>query len=199
MHEDDDSWKFGLEVIKYMSDTTTRWSEETGLRWVLTQTPAESTAYRLAKLDYGRFADKAIVQGDKESGSIYYTNSSHMRVDAKVALMKRLQVEGAFHPLNTGGMMAHVWVGGSHPDPEVLWDLTKKIAKNTLTGYWAYTKDMTHCNNCGKVVGGLHDNCPSCSSSNIEQYSRITGYYQRVSGWNEGKKQELRDRYKLSL
>jgi ribonucleoside-triphosphate reductase len=92
-----------------------------------------------------------------------------------------------------------VWIGESHPDPEVLWDLTKKIAKKTLVGYWAYTKDMTHCNNCGKVVGGLHDNCPSCSSSMVEQYSRITGYYQRVSGWNEGKKQELRDRYKLSI
>ncbi len=199
MHEDADSWKFGLEVIKYMSDTAARWSEETGLRWVLTQTPAESTAYRFAKLDYGRFADKATVRGDRESGSIYYTNSSHVRVDAKVGLMKRLQVEGAFHPLNSGGMMAHVWVGESHPDPAVLWDLTKKIAKNTLTGYWAYTKDMTHCNNCGKVIGGLHDNCPSCSSSNVEQYSRITGYYQRVSGWNDGKKQELKDRYKLSL
>lgn len=199
MHEDNDAWKFGLEVIKHISDTCTRWSEETGLRWVLTQTPAESTSYRMAKLDYGKFADKAIVQGDKESGSIYYTNSSHVRVDAKVNLMKRLQIEGAFHPLNSGGMMAHVWIGESHPDPEVLWDLTKNIAKNTLAGYWAYTRDMTHCNNCGKVVGGLHSNCPSCSSSNIEQYSRITGYYQKVSGWNEGKKQELRDRYKLSI
>jgi len=199
MHEDADSWRFGLEVIKYMSDATARWTEESGLRWVLTQTPAESTAYRLAKLDYGRFADRATVRGHRDSGSIYYTNSSHVRVDAKVALMRRLQIEGAFHPLNTGGMMAHVWIGESHPDPEVLWDLTKKIAKKTLVGYWAYTKDMTHCNNCGKVVGGLHDNCPSCSSSMVEQYSRITGYYQRVSGWNEGKKQELRDRYKLSI
>lgn len=199
MHEDTSSWRFGLEVIKYMSDTTTEWSKESGLRWVLTQTPAESTAARLAKLDYGRFADRAVVRGDRDSGSIYYTNSSHVRVDAKVSLMKRLQVEGSFHPLNTGGMMAHVWIGESYPDPEVLWNLTKNIAKNTLTGYWAYTKDMTHCNNCGKVVGGLHDNCPSCSSSKVEQYSRITGYYQRVSGWNAGKKQELRDRYRLSL
>jgi ribonucleoside-triphosphate reductase len=199
MHESDDAWRFGLEVIKYISDTTTRWTQESGLKWVLTQTPAESTAYRLAKLDYGQFAEKAVVRGDLSSGSIYYTNSSHVRVDADIPLFRRLQIEGAFHPLNTGGMMAHVWIGESHPDPEALWELTKKIAMNTLVGYWAYTKDMTHCNACGKVVGGLQENCPSCGSSDIEQYSRITGYYQRVSGWNDGKKQELKDRYRTRL
>jgi ribonucleoside-triphosphate reductase len=199
MHEDESSWRFGLEVVKYMSDTTGRWTEETGLRWVLTQTPAESTAYRLAKMDYGRFASRAAVQGDTESGNIYYTNSSHVRVDARVPLMRRLQIEGAFHPLNTGGMMAHVWMGESHPSPETMWELTKKIAKNTLIGYWAYTKDMTHCNQCGKMVGGIEDNCPSCGSADVERYSRITGYYQKISGWNKGKRQELQDRYRTRL
>ena len=33
----------------------------------------------------------------------------------------------------------------------------------------------------------------------IEHYSRITGYYQNVSGWNTGKKQELRDRIRYSI
>ncbi|RLF56604.1 MAG: oxidoreductase, partial [Thermoplasmata archaeon] len=32
--------------------------------------------------------------------------------------------------------------------------------------------------------------------TDVEQYSRITGYYQRVSGWNEGKQRELKDRYR---
>ncbi len=199
MHESDSAWRFGLEVIKYMSDTTKRWSAESGLRWVLTQTPAESTAQRLAKLDYGQFADKAVVQGDKKSSSIYYTNSSHVRVDANVPLLKRLKIEGAFHPLNTGGMMGHVWMGESHPNPDIMWELTKKIAKNTLIGYWAYTKDMTHCNTCGRTVGGILESCPGCGSAKVEQYSRITGYYQKISGWNKGKKQELKDRYRTRI
>jgi ribonucleoside-triphosphate reductase len=188
-----------LEVIKYIADTTARWTEESGLRWVVTQTPAESTAYRLAKLDYGRFPEKAIVRGDLKSGSIYYTNSSHVRVDARIPLFRRLQIEGAFHPLNTGGMMAHVWIGESYPNPATLWELTKKIAMNTLVGYWAYTKDMTHCNKCKKMAGGLHESCPSCGSQDVEQYSRITGYYQKISGWNDGKRQELKDRFRIRL
>jgi len=196
LHESDDAWRLGLNIIKFMSDKTMEWSQESGIKWVVTQTPAESTAYRLAKLDYQEFGDKAVVQGDKSSGAIYYTNSSHVRVSASIPLFRRLQIEGSFHPLCNGGMMAHVWLGESFPNPEALWELTKKIAMHTLVGYWAYTKDMTHCNTCGKTIGGLHSKCLACGSTDVEQYSRITGYYQRVSGWNEGKQQELKDRYR---
>jgi len=33
----------------------------------------------------------------------------------------------------------------------------------------------------------------------VEWWSRVTGYYQAVSGWNEGKKKELMDRYRTAL
>jgi ribonucleoside-triphosphate reductase len=199
LHESKDAWRFGLEVIKRMMDTAMEWSIETGQRWVITQTPAESAAHRLALLDLKEFNGKAIVQGDVKSGSVYYTNSSHVRVSADVPLFERLKIEGAFHPLCNGGMMAHVWVGESSPNPELLWELTKKIATRTLVGYWAYTKDMTFCRSCKKLSGGIKKSCPFCRSKDIEWYSRVTGYYQRVSGWNDGKVQELFDRKRVNL
>ncbi len=197
LHESDEAWKFGLKVVKFMLDTAVEWSKESGLRWVITQTPAESTAYRFARLDRKYFGSKAIVRG--EGNSIYYTNSSHCRVSAEIPLFDRLRIEGSFHPLCNGGMMAHVWIGESSPNPELLWKLTEKIAKKTLIGYWAYTKDMTFCKKCKKVIGGINSECPICGSKDVECYSRITGYYQRVSGWNEGKRRELKDRYKIRL
>ncbi len=33
----------------------------------------------------------------------------------------------------------------------------------------------------------------------IDHYSRITGYYQNISGWNKGKLAELRDRKRYNL
>ncbi len=33
----------------------------------------------------------------------------------------------------------------------------------------------------------------------LEHYSRITGYYQNITGWNEGKIRELKDRKRYSL
>ncbi len=199
LHESKDAWRFGLEVIKRMMDITMEWSEETGQRWVITQTPAESAAHRLALLDLKEFNGKAVVQGDVKTGAVYYTNSSHVRVSADVPLFERLKIEGAFHPLCNGGMMAHVWIGESSPNPELLWELTKKIATKTLVGYWAYTKDMTFCRNCKNLSGGIRKNCPNCGSSNVEWYSRVTGYYQRVSGWNDGKRRELFDRKRVNL
>ncbi len=197
LHESKDAWRFGLEVIKRMMDVTNEWSVETGQRWVITQTPAESCAHRLALLDLKEFNGRAIVQGNVETGAVYYTNSSHVRVSADVPLFERLRIEGSFHPLCNGGMMAHVWIGESSPNPELLWELTRKIATKTLIGYWAYTKDMTFCRDCGKLSGGINRNCPFCNSNNVEWYSRVTGYYQRVSGWNDGKRQELLDRKRV--
>jgi len=196
LHESEEAWSFGLKIIKFMLDTAVDWSKETGLRWVITQTPAESTAYRFARLDKKYFRS-AVVQG--EGDSVYYTNSSHCRVSAGIPLFERLRIEGSFHPLCNGGMMAHVWMGESSPSPELLWKLTKKIATKTLIGYWAYTKDMTYCRRCQKVSGGIFNACPSCGSNDVECYSRITGYYQRVSGWNEGKKRELMDRHRVTI
>jgi len=199
LHESKDAWRFGLEVIKRMMDVAMEWSMETGQRWVITQTPAESAAHRLALLDLKEFNGKAVVQGDVSSGAVYYTNSSHVRVSADVPLFERLKIEGAFHPLCNGGMMAHVWIGESSPNPELLWELTKKIATKTLIGYWAYTKDMTFCRRCKRLHGGILKRCPNCGSDDVEWYSRVTGYYQRVSGWNDGKVKELFDRKRVRL
>lgn len=33
----------------------------------------------------------------------------------------------------------------------------------------------------------------------LEHYSRITGYYQKVSGWNDGKTQEFNDRRRVRI
>jgi len=33
----------------------------------------------------------------------------------------------------------------------------------------------------------------------LDKYSRITGYYQNISGWNAGKLQELKDRKRYRI
>ncbi len=194
LHEDREAWRFGLKVVKFMSDTCREFAEETGLRWALLQTPAESCAHRLALIDLREFGDRAVVQGDRKTGAVYYTNSSHVRPSADVPLMRRLLIEGSFHPLTTGGAIAHVWLGERRPDPGALWSLTKKIATRTNISYFAHTLDYTVCPRCWTTEAGLLERCPRCGYEGVEWYSRITGYYSRVSRWNAGKKAELADR-----
>jgi methionyl-tRNA synthetase len=52
---------------------------------------------------------------------------------------------------------------------------------------------IAYCKKCGKPV------CPICNAHSVVQISRVTGYYQDVSGWNEAKKQELKDRVRYSI
>jgi len=41
--------------------------------------------------------------------------------------------------------------------------------------------------------------CNICKNHNVQQISRVTGYMSVVSGFNEGKKQELRDRKRYNV
>jgi ribonucleoside-triphosphate reductase len=163
----------------------------------LVQTPAESTANRFAKLD-AKYQNN-MVRGEKGSKNVYYTNSSHVNVGANIPLWDRIKIESSFHPLLMGGAITHIFMGEKAPNPEALADFIKKISTKTLCSYFSFTKDMTQCKDCGKMSNGMKEKCQFCSSSNIEWYSRVTGYLTPVKSWNDGKKAEMKDRVKYSL
>ncbi len=199
IHSSPNAWKFGLRVMKHMKERVAQFREEHGMNFALARTPAESTAFRFARIDRKRYPGKALVQGDPNTNSVYYTNSFHVRPNANVPLFKRMQIEGSFHPLTDGGAMSHIWLGEENPNPEAVAELTKKLAKRTAIQYMAFTKDLTACDSCGAVLGGVNTECPKCGSKNIQVWSRITGYYQNIKGWNKGKLQELKDRRRYAL
>jgi ribonucleoside-triphosphate reductase len=200
LHESPDVYKLGFDYIKYMREYMNDKSEQTGLRFTLTQSPAETTCGRFAKLDYLEFGDTAIVQGDKTNiDSLYYTNSSHMNVSANMPLYERAKLDGAFHPLCNGGHIAHIFLGEANPDPEGLLVLTEKLCKNTELGLFDYAKEVTTCDDCHTVVGGLHETCPKCGSAALEKYARITGYTQNVGGFNRAKVEEVKNRHKYTI
>ena len=197
LHESDDSWKVGLRIMKAMKDTVAQFRDETKLIFALARTPAESSAYRLAQIDLRKYGDTAVVNGENDSA--YYSNSFHTRPSADIPLWKKLTIEGAFHPLTDGGAMSHVYLSEKNPSPEGIYELTKKIATKTAIQYFAFTKDLSVCSKCNFTSGGLVDECPNCSSRNIDWWSRITGYYQNVAGWNKGKLAELSERRRYGL
>ncbi|MGI6465864.1 MAG: anaerobic ribonucleoside-triphosphate reductase [Methanobacterium sp.] len=198
--EDPDSLKLGLKVIDYMNGRAQDLKKDTGLRWTIIQTPAESTAYRFAMLDREKFGKDAVTQGDV--GAYYYTNSSHVPVDTSLNLAEKIRIEEQFHSRTLGGHIFHAFMGESHSDPEALMSLTDKIARKSDIGFWAYSSALSFCVKCKTLMKGLQDSCASCGEKKeVEWYDRITGYVQQVGrsksasgGWNAGKMQELRDR-----
>lgn len=123
-----------MKIIDHMRRCTEEYSKVTGLRFGVLQTPAESTCHRLALIDRKMFGDRVVVQGDRLTESIYYTNNSHVVPSANIPLGERIKIESSFHPLTRGGAILHVWLGEANPSPEALFNLTKRIASGSLVG-----------------------------------------------------------------
>jgi len=198
IHESKQAQMFALKIIAYMKREADRLGKEYGIKLALEQTPAESTAYRFAKLDLREFPDQArtTVKGNMKSGEVYYTNSTYINVGADVSPIERVRIEGMFHPLIDAGAMSHIWLGESKPSPEGIAAFVVKTFRNTQNTQIAFSPEFTSCLDCGQTTRGLSETCPKCGSSHIEGITRVTGFFSKISGWNKGKIGELKDRMK---
>ena len=198
LHESDEAIRFGLKVIAYMKILADKLSEKHGMHFVLEQTPAESTAYRFAKLDLQKYPEEAgqVIKGDIERNEIYYTNSTLFNLGAEMNPIERIKLEGLFHPLIEAGAITHIWLGEARPSAESLANFVKKTFHWTKNDQVAFSPEFTSCRSCFRTARGLLETCPHCGSSDLEGITRITGYFTKLSSWNKGKLGELRDRYR---
>ena len=201
MHQDDEAFRFGLLVIAFMREECRRLSAEYDMHFVLEQTPAESTAYRMAKLDLEYFRDQTrqVVKGAIDDGSTYYTNSTYLNVGERIDPIERVYREGKFHDMIEAGALTHVWLADSRPPRESIANFVKKTYRHTRNAQVAFSPEFSTCNACMKTSRGLAEVCPHCGSSELDFITRVTGYFSKVSGWNAGKRSELLDRYKGRL
>ncbi len=196
LHESEDSIKIAVRLLLDMEKFRKGLEMRSGKKVMLARTPAESTAQTFAVK-----GDTSTIQSlvKKRDAPVYYSNGTHTYVGAKISLGKKIDIEHKFFPILSGGNIFHAWVGESSSDPGALYKLTQRICRNSQIGYFSYTKDLTVCSSCQSTGTGMLDVCPKCGSTNVRHWSRITGYYTDVTGWNEGKRQELRDRYRVSI
>ncbi len=196
LHESAEAMKFALKVISFMKLKCEELSEKFDLHFVLEQTPAESTAYRFAKLDMEHFAEKAakVLKGNLALREIYYTNSTYFNVSHQMNPIERVLKEGLFHPLIEAGALTHVWLGESRPSASSIANFVVKAFRETQNSQIAFSPEFTTCADCGRTSRGLHETCPYCGGANTEGITRITGYFSRIPGWNKGKIGELKDR-----
>ena len=198
MHQSKQAFKFGLKVIAHMKLLVEKFSQRYGMRFVLEQTPAESTAYRLAKLDLKYHSPKSgyIVKGDISRGEVYYTNSTYLNNAAVLNPIERVRQEGLFHPLIEGGALTHIWLGEARPSKLSLANFVIKTFQKTENDQIAFSPEFTTCNLCHRTSRGIRPSCVYCGSEDVDGITRITGYFTKISSWNKGKIGELRNRYR---
>lgn len=189
--------KYALRTIAHMNIKTKEFGEKYKLKFSLEETPAESTARRLAKIDLEKYPEsRKVVKGDIENDAPYYTNSIHFRADAPIDLVTRIRQQSKYHHMIESGAIIHAFVGENKPSPESLINLIKKVYDNTQCAQFVVSPEFTVCNQCSYTDRGLKDNCSECGSKDVDGITRIVGYFSKVSNWNKSKLGELEDRHK---
>jgi ribonucleoside-triphosphate reductase len=179
--------EFTIETLQFMKEVMREFQEETGHLYNLEASPAESTSYRLARLDRQKY--KNIYTSGTEKFP-YLTNSTQLNVDATRDIFEALKHQEDIQSLYTGGTIFHAFLPESI-DWQTCRRLVQKIAETRIP-YFSITPTFSVCDNHG-YIRGEHQTCPDCGAE-TEVYSRIVGYLRPVKTWNDGKQQEFRDR-----
>ncbi|MBW2975377.1 ribonucleoside triphosphate reductase [Candidatus Woesearchaeota archaeon] len=180
--------EFTIETLNFMRDKLSEFQEETGSLYNLEATPAESTSYRLARLDKKMYPD-IITAGENEP---YLTNSTQLPVNKTDDLIEALEHQDKIQTLYTGGTIFHTFLGEKVSSAESCKKLVRKIASNTKLPYFSITPTFSICPEHGYITGEV-PRCSECGAE-TEVYSRIVGYFRPVRQWNNGKKEEFKDR-----
>ena len=183
--------QFTKDVLNHMRERLSDYQEQYGDLYNLEATPAESTAFRLAKHDLKHYPN-IITAGRGPGESPYYTNSSHLPVGYTEDIFTALDVQDELQTLYTSGTVFHAFLGEKLPDWKAAANLVRKIAENYRLPYYTMSPTYSVCKNHGYIAGEEYT-CPDCGER-TEVYSRITGYYRPVQNWNDGKSQEFKDR-----
>ena len=189
-----DSKVFAIKIMDFMRNVLKDFQEETDNIYNLEATPAESTAYRFAKIDTVQYPDiiTANQEAYKDGAAPYYTNSTHLPVNYSDDIYEVLTLQDDLQTKYTGGTVLHLFTGEKNMPGIAAKNLIRKITSRFRLPYITISPTFSICPSHG-YVAGEHFKCPECESD-CEVYSRIVGYMRPVNQWNDGKRQEFKDR-----
>jgi ribonucleoside-triphosphate reductase len=174
LHESDAAFKLGLKIISSMFIKVNALSKEHGLKFVLEESPAESAARRMAKVDLKEYPEsRKYIKGDIENDTFYYTNSIHFAPGIDMSIVERITKQSKFHSLIAAGAIIHAFIGEEKPSPESIMNLVKKTWENTNAAQITISPEFTICNSCHSMARGVLKKCGTCGSENVPGISWI--------------------------
>ena len=162
-------------------------------------TPIESTTYKFAKALQKRFGViKDITDHD------YITNSYHVNVREKIDAFTKLKFESEFQKLSPGGAISYVETSNLSHNIDAVMEVLKYIYDNIM--YAELNTKSDYCQVCGydgeisikeSESGRLYWECPNCGNKDQRKMNvcRRTCGYLGSQFWNQGRTEEIRDRF----
>ena len=187
--------EFAARVMDHMRARLLAFQEETGNMYNLEATPAEGTAYRLARLDQKLYPD--IRSADAAAGKPFYSNSTQLPVQHDSDILTVLDLQDDLQTRYTGGTVLHVFLGEAVADPQAVKRFVRKVCDNYRLPYFTVSPTFSICSEHG-YLSGQCGQCPKCGGK-TEIYARVVGYLRPVDQWNEGKRAEFEQRHYFAV
>lgn len=197
-HTDEVAMPFALKIMQYMNDKCSEWRAKENVSYSLYGTPIESTTYKFAQCLQKRFGIiPEITDHD------YITNSYHVNVREQIDPFTKLHFESQFQVLSPGGAISYIETGNLDNNIEAVLEVLKYIYNNIL--YAELNSKSDYCQCCGydgeiKIVNDgvkLVWECPNCGNRDQHKMNvaRRTCGYIGSQYWNQGRTQEIQDRF----
>lgn len=168
-HDITSKWgaKFAEDLLNYIRKRMKDFQNETGNLYNLEASPGEGATYRFAREDAKRYPD-IIQAGCKETGKIYYTNSTQLPSWYTDDLFMALKLQDTLQTRYTGGTVFHMYMSEMVSSPEACRDIVRKILTNFKMPYITVTPLFSVCEKHG-YLKGRHDYCPICDDEILQE------------------------------
>lgn len=197
-HTDPAVKPFALSVMQHLNDKCAEWKAKEHLGYSVYGTPMETTTYKFAKCLRKRFGViKEVTDHD------YITNSYHVNVREPIDPFTKLQFESEFQLLSPGGAISYIECADMTKNIDAVMAVIQFIYDNIM--YAELNTKSDYCQVCGydgeiKIVtdnGRLEWQCPNCGNRDKTKMNvtRRTCGYLGSQFWNQGRTEEIRDRF----
>ena len=191
-------YSFGIKVMERLNEYTAKWKAEEHIDYSLYGSPIESTTYKFAQCLKNRFG---IIEGITDHD--YITNSYHVNVREPIDPFEKLEIESKYQKLSPGGAISYIECADLTGNTEAVLEVIKFIYDHIM--YAELNTKSDYCQVCGsrkemEIVdenGKLSWRCSVCGNTDQSKMNvaRRTCGYIGTQFWNQGRTQEIKERY----
>lgn len=184
--------KICKEIMQHLNDKLQQWKKEDNIMYAIYGTPEESLTYKFAlalRKNFG-FIPKIT---DKD----YVVNSYHVDPREEIDAFKKLEIEGEYLALSSGGAVSYVETADLNNNPEAIIKIIQWMNDHII--YAEVNRKIGVCEKCGyegdiELIktddGNFKFICPNCGNDDDETLdvtARICGYLGKVNAGNANK------------
>jgi len=184
--------KLCKEIMQHINNILSEWKKNDNIMYAIYGTPEESLTYKFALA-----LRKSFGLIPKITDKDYVVNSYHVDPREEIDAFKKLEIEGEYLALSSGGAVSYVETADLVNNPEAIIKMIQWMHNHII--YAEVNRKIGVCKHCGyegdiqliKTEDGVFKFiCPNCGNDDddsLDVTARICGYLGKVNAGNTNK------------